>query len=85
MRKLERREQRDGTAGPKVVEQLYTRDLLEDTFADFCSLDIREHDSRITEGAGHDDGHGHARGGGARAHARGDGCAPAGEARADPR
>lgn len=42
-----------GTGGPKAVDQLYTRDLLETAFAGFSSLDIREHDSVVDEGAGH--------------------------------
>ena len=43
-----------GTGGPKAVDQLYTRALLEEAFGDFASLDIREHDSTIHEGSGHD-------------------------------
>jgi SAM-dependent methyltransferase len=42
-----------GTGGPKEVEQLYTRALLEQTFGDFASLDIREHDSVLHEGERH--------------------------------
>lgn len=42
-----------GTGGPKEVEQLYTRALLEQTFGDFTSLDIREHDSVLREGERH--------------------------------
>jgi SAM-dependent methyltransferase len=45
---------RYGTGGPRVPEQLYTRSLLEEAFAGFASLEIREHDSVIREGAGHD-------------------------------
>jgi cyclopropane fatty-acyl-phospholipid synthase-like methyltransferase len=41
------------TGGPSDVTRLYTREMLEDTFADFSSLDIREYDSVIYEGAGH--------------------------------
>ncbi len=41
------------TGGPSNVTQLYTREILEHAFADFASLDIREHDSEIHEGAGH--------------------------------
>jgi SAM-dependent methyltransferase len=41
------------TGGPSQVENLYTRELLEHAFADFSSLDIREYDSVIHEGAGH--------------------------------
>jgi SAM-dependent methyltransferase len=42
-----------GTGGPKEVDQLYTRALLEQAFADFASLDIREHDSVLHEGERH--------------------------------
>lgn len=42
-----------GTGGPKEVEQLYTRELLEQAFGDFASLDIREHDSVLHEGDRH--------------------------------
>ncbi len=41
------------TGGPRHLDQLYTRELLEDAFADFASLDIREHDSVIGEGTHH--------------------------------
>lgn len=41
------------TGGPPHVENLYTRALLEEAFADFASVDIREHDSVIVEGSGH--------------------------------
>ena len=41
------------TGGPSDVTRLYTREMLEDAFGDFASLDIREHDSVIQEGAGH--------------------------------
>jgi SAM-dependent methyltransferase len=43
-----------GTGGPRQPEHLYTRALLEESFADFSALDIREHDSPIHEGTGHD-------------------------------
>jgi ubiquinone/menaquinone biosynthesis C-methylase UbiE len=42
-----------GTGGPKEVDQLYTRALLEQAFGDFSSLDIREHDSVLHEGERH--------------------------------
>ncbi len=42
-----------GTGGPSEVENLYTRALLEQSFADFASLDIREHDSVLHEGERH--------------------------------
>lgn len=41
------------TGGPSKIENLYTRELIEKAFSDFSSLDIREHDSEIHEGAGH--------------------------------
>jgi cyclopropane fatty-acyl-phospholipid synthase-like methyltransferase len=41
------------TGGPSQVENLYTRGLLEAAFGDFASLEIREHDSMVDEGAGH--------------------------------
>jgi len=42
------------TGGPPHVENLYTRDLLEQAFGDFAALDISEHDSVIEEGSDHD-------------------------------
>ncbi len=44
---------RYGTGGPPHAENMYTRELLEEAFGDFFSLEIREHDSVITEGVGH--------------------------------
>jgi cyclopropane fatty-acyl-phospholipid synthase-like methyltransferase len=41
------------TGGPSEVENLYTRKLLEESFADFASVEIREYDSEIHEGSGH--------------------------------
>ena len=41
------------TGGPSKIENLYTRDMLEKAFGDFSSLDIREYDAEIHEGAGH--------------------------------
>ena len=41
------------TGGPSKVENLYTRELLEAAFADFASVDIREYDAEVDEGAGH--------------------------------
>lgn len=41
------------TGGPSKVENLYSRELLEDAFGDFTTLEITEHDSVIHEGAGH--------------------------------
>ncbi|WP_325610531.1 class I SAM-dependent methyltransferase [Pseudorhodoplanes sp.] len=41
------------TGGPSQVENLYTRALLEEAFADFSSLEIEEYDAAIEEGDGH--------------------------------
>ena len=41
------------TGGPSKLENLYTRELLEQAFGDFASLEIREYDSVIQEGPGH--------------------------------
>ena len=41
------------TGGPPQRENMYTRKLLKDAFKDFSSLDIKEHDSVVEEGAGH--------------------------------
>jgi SAM-dependent methyltransferase len=41
------------TGGPSEPERLYTREMLEEAFGDFSSLDIREHDSVIKEGEHH--------------------------------
>lgn len=42
-----------GTGGPKAVEQLYTRELLESTFGDLDDLRIVEEELELSEGAGH--------------------------------
>jgi cyclopropane fatty-acyl-phospholipid synthase-like methyltransferase len=41
------------TGGPSDPERLYTRALLEGAFGDMTQLDIREHDSAISEGSSH--------------------------------
>jgi cyclopropane fatty-acyl-phospholipid synthase-like methyltransferase len=41
------------TGGPSEVENLYTRKLLQESFSDFSSVEIREYDSEIHEGPGH--------------------------------
>jgi len=41
------------TGGPSNAAHLYTREMLEEAFADFATLEIVEHDSAIEEGAGH--------------------------------
>jgi cyclopropane fatty-acyl-phospholipid synthase-like methyltransferase len=42
-----------GTGGPRETERLYTRALLEAAFGDMAKLEIREHDSEISEGVAH--------------------------------
>ena len=42
-----------GTGGPRVPENLYTRELLESAFQDLEILHLEEHDSVLNEGAGH--------------------------------
>ena len=42
-----------GTGGPKAIENLYTRDLLERAFGDLEILELREYDAVVEEGAGH--------------------------------
>jgi len=41
------------TGGPSEVENLYTRELLEKSFADFSRIEIAEYDKDIQEGPGH--------------------------------
>ena len=41
------------TGGPSEIERLYTRALLQAAFSDFTSVEIKEHDSVVDEGAGH--------------------------------
>ena len=41
------------TGGPSELDQLYTRELLEEAFGDFSSLDIREYETVIHEGNRH--------------------------------
>jgi cyclopropane fatty-acyl-phospholipid synthase-like methyltransferase len=41
------------TGGPSEPERLYSRELLQQAFADFSSLDIKEYDSVIEEGSRH--------------------------------
>jgi SAM-dependent methyltransferase len=42
-----------GTGGPKQIEHLYTRAMLEQTFGDFRDLKIVEEEREMNEGAGH--------------------------------
>ena len=41
------------TGGPGKLENLYTRALVEQAFADFASVEVREYDAEIDEGPGH--------------------------------
>jgi SAM-dependent methyltransferase len=42
-----------GTGGPKQVEHLYTRAMLEEAFGDFRDLSIKEEEREIHEGTSH--------------------------------
>lgn len=42
-----------GTGGPKQVEQLYTREMLESAFGDFDTVVIEEEEGELHEGASH--------------------------------
>jgi len=42
-----------GTGGPKQIEHLYTRAMLEQAFGDFRDLKIVEEEREMSEGAGH--------------------------------
>jgi SAM-dependent methyltransferase len=42
-----------GTGGPKFLDHLYTRDMLEAEFGDFTELSITESERHMSEGAGH--------------------------------
>ena len=41
------------TGGPSQVENLYTREMLEQAFGGMASLDIKEYDAVVDEGGGH--------------------------------
>lgn len=41
------------TGGPSTLENLYTREILQASFGDFTSLDIREYEAELHEGSGH--------------------------------
>jgi SAM-dependent methyltransferase len=41
------------TGGPSDIRRLYTRALLEESFGDLSSIEIVEHDSKISEGSRH--------------------------------
>lgn len=42
-----------GTGGPRAIENLYTRPILEDAFAALAIERLQEHDSELDEGPGH--------------------------------
>jgi cyclopropane fatty-acyl-phospholipid synthase-like methyltransferase len=42
-----------GTGGPKQIEQLYTRALLEAEFAGMSAVEVNEYDCEMREGGGH--------------------------------
>jgi SAM-dependent methyltransferase len=42
-----------GTGGPKELENLYTRELLEETFGDFTDFRITEEERELQEGTSH--------------------------------
>jgi SAM-dependent methyltransferase len=42
-----------GTGGPKLIEHLYTRAMLEQAFGDFVDVRIVEEEREMREGAGH--------------------------------
>jgi SAM-dependent methyltransferase len=42
-----------GTGGPKQIENLYTRELLEHEFGGFSEIRIEEHDCELHEGSAH--------------------------------
>lgn len=41
------------TGGPSNADRMYTRAILQDGFGDMAALDIREHDSVVSEGSSH--------------------------------
>jgi cyclopropane fatty-acyl-phospholipid synthase-like methyltransferase len=41
------------TGGPSNASRMYTRAILQDGFGDMAALDIREHDSVVSEGSSH--------------------------------
>lgn len=42
-----------GTGGPRRLDYLYTRALLEDAFSDFASIEIDKYETELSEGARH--------------------------------
>lgn len=45
---------RYGTGGPPYAENMYTTEMLRGAFEDFETLHLKEHDSVVSEGRGHD-------------------------------
>jgi hypothetical protein len=50
---LRRNLEADGTGGPRDLDKLFTRELLESEFSDFEILQLEEHDGEIHERPGH--------------------------------
>jgi len=42
-----------GTGGPKQVQNLYTRAMLQEAFSDYCDLSIIEEEREMEEGSSH--------------------------------
>ena len=42
-----------GTGGPKQLDHLYTREMLEAAFGSFSKIEIREYETHMSEGGGH--------------------------------
>lgn len=42
-----------GTGGPKILENLYTEDMLREAFNGFTDLSVIAYDEEVSEGAGH--------------------------------
>ncbi len=42
-----------GTGGPKELDKLYTREMVEAAFGGFSKVEIREYDTHMNEGGGH--------------------------------
>ena len=42
-----------GTGGPKQLDHLYTREMLEAAFGDFSKIEIKQYETQMSEGGGH--------------------------------
>jgi len=42
-----------GTGGPKLLDHLYTEDMLRDAFGDFSTIEIRAYDTQMPDGTTH--------------------------------